>query len=126
MKPTLGWIAIQPLVGLLSNPWSDYYPTFGRVIIQPLVGSDLCNLSKRTETQKVQFQALVLRAGDFDLLSSSDRVWGKSGFRSIPGSLSATSRSNFRCDPNCWASSPERAHYRRICDQGGVCYRIVL
>jgi len=77
-------------------------------------------------TQKVQFQALALRAADFDLLSSSDRVWGKSGFRSIPSSLSATSRNNFRCDPNCWASSLERAHYRRICDQGGVCYRIVL
>jgi len=55
-------------------------------------------------TQKVQFQALVLRAGDFDLLSSSDRVWGTSGFRSIPSSLSATSRINWRCRLNCWAS----------------------
>jgi len=55
-------------------------------------------------TQKVQFQALALRAGDFDLLSSSDRVWGKSGFRSIPSSLSATSRINWRCRLNCWAS----------------------
>ena len=77
-------------------------------------------------TQKVQFQALALRAADFDLLSSSDRVWGKRGFPSIPSSLSATSRNNFRCDPNCRASSLERAHYRQICDQGGVCYRIVL
>jgi hypothetical protein len=67
-----------------ANPWSDLYPTPGRIIIQSLVGSDLCNLSNCTETQKVQFQALALRAGDFDLLSSSDRVWGKSGFRSIP------------------------------------------
>jgi hypothetical protein len=61
-------------------------------------------------TQKVQFQALALRAADFDLLSSSDRVWGKSGFRSIPSSLSATSRNNLRCAPNCWASSSEREH----------------
>jgi hypothetical protein len=89
-----------------ANLWSDCYPTFGRIIIQPLVGSDLCNLSNCTETQKVQFQALALRAGDFDLLSSSDCVWGKSGFSSMPSSFSATSRINWRCRLNCWASFP--------------------